>query len=200
MPRKFSKPSVPSTDSDEQRRIYVLDTNVLMHDPAAIFRFASRHLSVHGGARGTGHHKKGVSESARNVRQVPRSSTPSCRMRTAGIDRGLPIPSALSGTGEAAHAPSPAAVLPDRNLHGSCRGAARADQRQQSLRNAGPAGRAAARARDPGIQDINLRIKAASSVHAEDYTAIAPSRMRTCASGTLPCPGLLAAPWREMRS
>ena len=38
MPRKSSKPSANCADSGALRRIYVLDTNVLMHDPAALFR------------------------------------------------------------------------------------------------------------------------------------------------------------------
>jgi PhoH-like ATPase len=56
-----------------QRRIFVLDTNVLMHDPAAIFRFEEHDVVIpmivleelDAG-------KKGVSEAARNVRQVSR--------------------------------------------------------------------------------------------------------------------------------
>ena len=57
----------------QQRRIFVLDTNVLMHDPTAIFRFDEHDVYIpmivleelDAG-------KKGVSESARNVRQVSR--------------------------------------------------------------------------------------------------------------------------------
>ena len=56
-----------------ERRIFVLDTNVLMHDPAAIFRFEEHDIYIpmivleelDAG-------KKGLSESARNVRQVSR--------------------------------------------------------------------------------------------------------------------------------
>ena len=55
------------------KRVFVLDTNVLMHDPAAIFRFQEHDvylpmvvLEELDGA------KKGVSEVARNVRQVSR--------------------------------------------------------------------------------------------------------------------------------
>ena len=55
------------------RRVFVLDTNVLMHDPAAIFRFQEHDvylpmvvLEELDGA------KKGVSEVARNVRQASR--------------------------------------------------------------------------------------------------------------------------------
>ena len=62
-----------SKKSAEQRRIFVLDTNVLMHDPTAIFRFEEHDVYIpmivleelDAG-------KKGVSEQARNVRQVSR--------------------------------------------------------------------------------------------------------------------------------
>ena len=55
------------------RRIFVLDTNVLMHDPVAIFRFDEHDIHIpmvvleelDAG-------KKGLSEAARNVRQVSR--------------------------------------------------------------------------------------------------------------------------------
>ena len=57
----------------QQRRIFVLDTNVLMHDPTAIFRFDEHDIYIpmivleelDAG-------KKGLSEAARNVRQVSR--------------------------------------------------------------------------------------------------------------------------------
>src|SRR6187551_3397256 len=105
MPRKFSKSSVPSTDSSAQRRIYVLDTNVLMHDPAAIFRFDEHDIYLPMVVlEELDHHKKGVSESARNVRQVSRFLDSIMQdADKAGIDRGLPIPSALSGNGESGH-------------------------------------------------------------------------------------------------
>ena len=59
-----------------RRCIFVLDTNVLMHDPTAIFRFEEHDVYIpmivleelDAG-------KKGVSEAARNVRQVSASST-----------------------------------------------------------------------------------------------------------------------------
>jgi PhoH-like ATPase len=58
---------------EARRRIFVLDTNVLMHDPTAIFRFDEHDIflpmvvleELDAG-------KKGMSESARNVRQVSR--------------------------------------------------------------------------------------------------------------------------------
>ena len=79
-----------------QRRIFVLDTNVLMHDPAAIFRFEEHDIYIpmivleelDAG-------KKGLSEAARNVRQVSRFLDELMDDATkAQIDHGLELPNA----------------------------------------------------------------------------------------------------------
>src|ERR671913_730789 len=79
-----------------QRRIFVLDTNVLMHDPTAIFRFEEHDIFIpmivleelDAG-------KKGLSEAARNVRQVSRFLDELMANATkAQIDRGLELPTA----------------------------------------------------------------------------------------------------------
>ena len=58
---------------DLQRRIFVLDTNVLMHDPTAIFRFEEHDVYIPMTVlEELDAGKKGLSESARNVRQVSR--------------------------------------------------------------------------------------------------------------------------------
>src|SRR6187551_3036013 len=105
MPRKSSKPSATEPAGDAQRRLYVLDTNVLMHDPAAIFRFDEHDIYLPMVVlEELDHHKKGVSEPARNVRQVSRFLDAIMQdADKAGIDRGLPIPSALNGNGESGH-------------------------------------------------------------------------------------------------
>ena len=85
-------------DSGE-RRIFVLDTNVLMHDPAAIFRFEEHDIYIpmivleelDAG-------KSGLSESARNVRQVSRFLDELMHGVTKEqIDHGLELPSGKSG-------------------------------------------------------------------------------------------------------
>ena len=83
------------------RRVYVLDTNVLMHDPAAIFRFEEHDIYLPMVVlEELDHHKKGLSEPARNVRQVSRFLDELTRGATkADIDRGIRIQSALLGTG-----------------------------------------------------------------------------------------------------
>jgi len=57
----------------QDRRIFVLDTNVLMHDPTAIFRFEEHDVYIPMTVlEELDAGKKGLSESARNVRQVSR--------------------------------------------------------------------------------------------------------------------------------
>ena len=57
----------------EETRLLVLDTNVLMHDPAALFRFAEHHVFLPMTViEELDANKKGLSEAARNVRQVNR--------------------------------------------------------------------------------------------------------------------------------
>jgi PhoH-like ATPase len=80
-------------DRKNIHRIFVLDTNVLMHDPAAIFRFEEHDIylpmvvleELDAG-------KKGLTESARNVRQVSRFLDELMHGATKEqIDRGLEL-------------------------------------------------------------------------------------------------------------
>ena len=84
-----------------KRRLFVLDTNVLMHDPTAIFRFEEHDIYIpmivleelDAG-------KKGLSEAARNVRQVSRFLDELMQGATKEeIDRGLALPTVLNGSG-----------------------------------------------------------------------------------------------------
>src|SRR5215831_1273820 len=77
----------------DPRRIFVLDTNVLMHDPTAIFRFEEHDVYIpmivleelDAG-------KKGLSEQARNVRQVSRFLDELMASATKEeIDRGISL-------------------------------------------------------------------------------------------------------------
>ena len=157
----------------KQRRLFVLDTNVLMHDPTAIFRFEEHDIYLPMVVlEELDANKKGLSEQSRNVRQASRFLDDMIRGVTkAQIDAGLVIPSGLNGN----HSTKPASGrlffqtsalasgLPD-NLPGSGNdnlilGQTLALQKQQ------------ADARVALVsKDINLRIKAAVvGVHAEDY-------------------------------
>jgi PhoH-like ATPase len=86
------KPTKPGTE----RRLFVLDTNVLMHDPTAIFRFQEHDVYLPMVVlEELDANKKGLSEASRNVRQVSRFLDDLMRDATKEeIDAGLPLPSA----------------------------------------------------------------------------------------------------------
>ena len=181
MPRKSSKPSAVSTDAGapragaaEPRRIYVLDTNVLMHDPAALYRFDEHDIYLPMVVlEELDHHKKGLSEPARNVRQVSRFLDEIMKdADKAEIDRGLPIHAALLGNGDSKKPPSGKIYFQTRNLKSSLP----AELPGTAADNAILAQTLALQAEMPRVRvalvskDINLRIKAAIlGVHAEDY-------------------------------
>jgi PhoH-like ATPase len=154
-------------------RLFVLDTNVLMHDPTSIFRFEEHDVYLPMVVlEELDSHKKGLSEASRNVRQVSRFLDDMIRDATKEhIDRGLQLPDGYSGN----HGKKPstgrlyfqthrlADDLPD-SLPG------------QSNDNAILAQTLALQKEKPDARvilvskDINLRIKAAVlGVHAEDY-------------------------------
>ena len=155
------------------RRLFVLDTNVLMHDPTSIFRFEEHDVYLPMTVlEELDAHKKGLSEASRNVRQVSRFLDD--MMRDASkeqIDKGLPLPNEFSGN----HGQKPSTgrlyfqtrqlsnVLPD-SLPGSGNDNAILAQTLALQKERG----------DVRVilvsKDINLRIKAAVlGVHAEDY-------------------------------
>ena len=157
----------------DSHRAFVLDTNVLMHDPAAIFRFEEHDIYLPMGVlEELDAGKKGLSESARNVRQISRFLDELMANATKEqIDRGIELPAGRSGN----HGKKPptgrlffqtrrlAAGLPD-TLPG------------HGIDNALLGYTLALQMEMPGTRvtlvskDINLRIKAAIlGVHAEDY-------------------------------
>lgn len=63
-----------SADKRGVTKLFVLDTNVLMHDPTSLFRFAEHDVYLPMiTLEELDNHKKGMSEVARNARQVSRS-------------------------------------------------------------------------------------------------------------------------------
>src|SRR2546427_727333 len=155
------------------RRLFVLDANVLMHDPTAIFRFEEHDVYLPMVVlEELDAHKKGLSEASRNVRQVSRFLDDMMRDATKEqIDRGLQLPSGYSGN----HGKKPSSgrlffqtrqltsALPD-SLPGQ--GGDNAILAQTlALQNEHKDARVILVSKD-----INLRIKAAVlGVHAEDY-------------------------------
>ncbi len=152
-------------------RLFVLDTNVLMHDPTALFRFQEHDIflpmvvleELDAG-------KKGVSEVARNVRQVSRFlDTLVASAGNAAMAEGLPLAGKAPTTKAAPtgrlffQTRSLASYLPewlpggraDNDLLATAIGLAN-EQRDRTVIVVS--------------KDINLRIKAAAlGIHAEDY-------------------------------
>jgi PhoH-like ATPase len=72
--------------------LFVLDTNVLMHDPASLFRFAEHDLYLPMTTlEELDNHKKGMSEVARNARTVSRSLDQLIAGTTGALDDGIPL-------------------------------------------------------------------------------------------------------------
>jgi PhoH-like ATPase len=155
------------------RRVYVLDTNVLMHDPAAIFRFEEHDIYLPMVVlEELDANKKGLSEASRNTRQVSRFLDQLMTDATkADIDLGLEIPSGASGNGK--RPSSGRLFFQTRVLNGAAlpeglpgHGADNSILAQTlALQGELPDARVTLVSKD-----INLRIKAAIvGVHAEDY-------------------------------
>ena len=157
-----------------KERLFVLDTNVLMHDPACLFRFQEHDIflpmmvleELDAG-------KKGLSEVARNVRQVSRFLDQLMSGASKDeIDRGLPLHS-LEGNGrkrteasgrlffQTEQQPTPLPpTLPGNTPDNNILGTALALQQQQPQKQVILVSK-----------DINLRIKAALvGIRAEDYS------------------------------
>ncbi len=84
-----------------QRKIFVLDTNVLLHDPTSLYRFEEHDLFIPMVVlEELDASKKGTSEVARNARQVSRFLDELMHGRDhAQIEKGLPLPRVRSGNG-----------------------------------------------------------------------------------------------------
>src|SRR5262245_37566886 len=172
-PPETKQTRAQSRDRKQQRRIFVLDTNVLMHDPTAIFRFDEHDIYIpmivleelDAG-------KKGLSEAARNVRQVSRFLDELMASATkAQIDRGIELPTGKYSNGGKKQATGRLFfqtkvlssglpdTLPGHGADNAILGQTVALQKEF------------AEARVTLVsKDINLRIKAAIiGVHAEDY-------------------------------
>ncbi len=154
----------------EGKRLYLLDTNVLMHDPTALFRFEEHDIYLPMVVlEELDAAKKGVSEVARNVRQVSRFLGQLMNGGAQELDQGivLRMPEGLNfrvGTGRlffqtARHEPDQD-LIGDRSLADNQILHAAMDLKKNRC--------------DREIvlvsKDINLRIKASiHGVHAEDY-------------------------------
>ncbi len=98
---KPAKPIAPRSKSSVSRladkagktKLFVLDTNVLMHDPSSLFRFEEHDVYLPMMTlEELDDHKKGMSEVARNARQVSRSLDALVGdMADGNIEEGIPL-------------------------------------------------------------------------------------------------------------
>ncbi|MFL9962217.1 PhoH family protein [Paraburkholderia sediminicola] len=150
----------------EVQKLFVLDTNVLMHDPSCLFRFEEHDVYLPMMTlEELDNHKKGMSEVARNARQVSR--TLDALVANAGnMSDGISL--ARLGSREASGrlyfqtkltAIEPVEGLPEGKADNQILGVVRALQRDRADRQVVLVSK-----------DINMRIKAhALGLPAEDY-------------------------------
>ncbi|MCK9530344.1 MAG: PhoH family protein [Gammaproteobacteria bacterium] len=156
----------------EQKRLFVLDTNVLMHDPTALFRFHEHDIYLPMVVlEELDNNKRGHSEVARNARQASRFMDDlMVGIATEDIAQGTPLSSAgqngitVGPTGRLFFQTRPYPVDLPTTLPGS--------KSDNSILGTV----LALREEHPGVKvtlvskDTNMRIKAAVlGVHAEDY-------------------------------
>lgn len=79
------------------KRLFVIDTNILMHDPTALFRFQEHDIFLPMVVlEEMDHSKKGVSEVARNVRQVSRFLDDLIAQAPQELSQGIPLASEVT--------------------------------------------------------------------------------------------------------
>ena len=161
-------PNKPRRDRSE-KRFFVLDTNVLMHDPSCLYRFQEHDIFLPMVVlEELDKNKRGHSEVARNARQASRTMEELIvGAKKKDIENGIKLPEPANSSFESGHvffqtrhlsSDLPASLpgnIPDNNILGT----ALALQKSR---------------RDTTViivsKDINLRIKAAAlGILAEDY-------------------------------
>lgn len=77
---------------DGKNKLYVLDTNVLLHDPTSIFRFQEHDIYLPMMTlEELDNHKSGMTDVARNARQVSRTLDGILQNLEGPIDKGIPF-------------------------------------------------------------------------------------------------------------
>ena len=80
------------TGQETKLRLFVLDTNVLMHDPSSLFRFEEHDIYLPMTTlEELDNHKKGMSEVARNARMVSRALDGLIDGTSGSLDEGIPL-------------------------------------------------------------------------------------------------------------
>src|SRR5512140_3185280 len=86
------------TGGSSATKLFVLDTNVLMHDPTSLFRFEEHdiYLPIYT-LEELDNHKKGMTEVARNARQVSRFLDELVSAMPNGIGEGIDLDAKSGG-------------------------------------------------------------------------------------------------------
>jgi len=150
-------------------KLFVLDTNVLMHDPTSLFRFEEHDVFLPMiTLEELDNHKKGMSEVARNARQTSRYLEEIIG-RSPGVDLGAGIPLADTGIKQGTGNLLLQTEAYDGTLPSSIPSSTKADNQILAVVKA-------LQERNPRREvilvskDINMRIKArALALAAEDY-------------------------------
>lgn len=167
--------------------LFVLDTNVLLHDPTALFRFQEHDIFLPMVVlEELDAHKRGMTEVARNGRQSSRQLDALVSASGADMARGLPLNATghVDATGKLYFQTAPLnsdapSALPPGKADNQILGVVAALAQQHAPRKVALVSK-----------DINMRVKArALGLHAEDY-----KNDRTLDDGDLLYAGALALP------
>ena len=185
-PKRIAKAAKAKT-TNGPKRLFVLDTNVLMHDPISLFRFEEHDIFLPMIVlEELDSNKKGMSEVARNARQASRTLDALAAQQGADITLGLPLSSMgnRDATGSLFFQTVPLnhdlpSSLPQGKADNQILGVVQALKLKHSEREVVLVSK-----------DINMRIKArALGLAAEDY-----QNDKTLDDGELLYPGSLALP------
>ena len=87
-----------ATAKRKRSKLFVLDTNVLLHDPTSLHRFEEHDIYIPMVVlEELDHNKKGTSDVARNARQVSRLLDDIVQTSPNGIQKGIELKAASKG-------------------------------------------------------------------------------------------------------
>lgn len=153
-----------------ERKLFVLDTNVLLHDPLCLFRFAEHDVYVPMiTLEEMDAHKKGLTEVARNARQTSRYLDELITAAPEAFHEGIPLN--ITGHGEASGRLILQTALMTQSRLPESLTADKADNQILSVVMSLADGNAQYSYVALVSKDINIRIKArALGLNAEDYS------------------------------
>ena len=154
------------------KRLFVLDTNVLMHDPTALFRFQEHDIYLPMVVlEELDNNKKGHSEVARNARQASRFMDElMLNISTESISQGIPL--SQGGLANSSKAPSGSLFFQTKIMEAELPSTLPGSKSDNTILGTALALKQAQPERSVTLvsKDTNMRIKAAIlGIHSEDY-------------------------------